>query len=83
VQVGAGIYLDPAAARSALHEMNVVELSVELAGLLVFLVATVQLLRLERSAVAWFGAAFFLYPLGTLTGVGDRRPAVRAAEPPG
>ena len=67
VQVGAGIYLDPAAARSALHEMNVVELSVELAGLLVFLVATVQLLRLERSAVAWFGAAFFLYPLGTLT----------------
>jgi hypothetical protein len=67
VQVGAGIYLDPAAARSALHQMNVVELCVELVGLVVFLIATVQILRLERSAVAWFGAAFFLYPLGTLT----------------
>lgn len=67
LQVGVGIVLDPAAARGALHQMNVVELCVELAGLLVFVVATVQLLRLERSAVAWFGAAFFLYPLGTLT----------------
>lgn len=47
--------------------MNAVEMSVEVVGLLLFLVATVQLLRLERSAVAWFGAAFFLYPLGTLT----------------
>jgi len=66
-QVGAGIYLDPAGARSALHQMNALELGVELVGLIVFLVATVQILRLQRSAVAWFGAAFFLYPLGTLT----------------
>jgi hypothetical protein len=67
VPVGAGVYLDPAAARAALREMSVIEVSVELVGVLVFLVATVQLLRLQRSAVAWFGAAFFLYPLGTLT----------------
>ena len=59
MQVGTGIYLDPTA-RAALHEMNAVEMSVEVVGLLVFLVATVQLLRLERSAVAWLGAAFFL-----------------------
>lgn len=67
VQVGAGFWLHPGAAETMLREMNVVELAAETTALVVFLVATVQLVRLERSAVAWFGAAFFLYPLGTLT----------------